>query len=165
MASDLAFAFKGVKEFRQATQEVESRLDKATIAALRANQNKIKTAVKRNLRGAPRWTERGKSRVYSEGFQFPNTKGQHHFPRSGGPGKFSGDLLRGVGGVKRPTKIDSGTWIGGVGIGKKVNRFKKGTLERKFPYFRPAVLKVEPQIRSTYEKAWAKSISKQGGIL
>lgn len=164
MANDLSFAIKGVKEFRQSTREIESIVDKATLATLRRIQNKIKLEVRRNLRGAPRWTERA-GKAHGDTFQVEGTTGQHHFPRSGGPGRMTGDLYRGVGAVRRPIKVDSGTWIGGVGVGKNINHFKKGTLEKKFPYFRPAVLKVQPEIRALYEKAWDKSIHKQGGIL
>ena len=49
----------GVQEFKTVTQEIEAIVDKATLAALRVNQNKLKTAVRKNLRGAPRWTQKG----------------------------------------------------------------------------------------------------------
>ena len=152
----------GRDRFNAATHETELRVDKATISALRANQRIIKAAVKKNLKGPPRWNQRGKSSVYKTEFKVMNM-GRNE-PRSGPPGLFSGILYGGVGGVKRPKKI-VGVWVGGVGVGGKLNNFKKSTLEAKYPYFAPAVKSVEPRMPGTYEKAWARAVNKQGGLI
>jgi len=158
--------FHGVKAFKDATHETELRVDKATIGALKENQRILKLAVRRNLRGAPRWNQRGTSKVYPNAVKIMNM--MHNEPRSGPPGRFSGLLYRGVGGVRRPKKI-VGVWVGGVGVagGKhmKENNFKKNTLEAKYPYFAPAVKATEPKMPAAYEKGWAKAVNKQGGLI
>jgi hypothetical protein len=165
MAKDLINAtFKGIKEFNTVTEEIQSRVDKATLGALRANQNKLKSAVRSNLRGAPRWTQKGNNRITGKNYQVPGTTGQHNNARSGFPGRMTGVLYKGVGSVKKP-KVINGTYFGGVGIGAMPNNVKKGTLEKKFPYFRPAVEKVEPEMLAIYEKGWDSAISRMGGIL
>jgi hypothetical protein len=162
MAPLISAVFHGVDNFKKATHETELRVDKATIGALKENQRILKLAVRRNLRGAPRWNQRGKSSVYNTEYKVMNM-GRNE-PRSGPPGRFSGILYGGVGGVKRPKKI-VGVWIGGVGVGGKLNNFKKSTLEAKYPYFAPAVKATEPKMPAAYEKGWAKAVSKQGGLI
>lgn len=164
MPTAISAIFSGVKEFNDVTKDIEARVDKATLAALRVNQNKLKTAVRKNLRGTPRWTQKGNNRITGKNYQVPGTTGQHNFARSGGPGKMTGVLYAGVGAVRKP-KVINGTWFGGVGIGAMPNNVKKGTLEAKFPYFRPAVEAVEPTMLANYEKGWDAAISRMGGIL
>jgi len=156
--------FRGIDEFNSVTKDIELRVDKATLGALRANQNKLKTAVRANLRGAPRWTQKGNNRITGKNYQVPGTTGQHNNARSGFPGRMTGVLYKGVGSVRKPKNIN-GTLYGGVGIGANPNNVKKGTLEKKFPYFRPAVEKVEPEMLAIYEKGWDSAISRMGGIL
>jgi len=167
MPNAISAIFSGVNEFKSVTKEIETRVDKATLAALRVNQNKLKTAIRKNLRGAPRWTERGYSKRTGAHFQLPGTTGQHNNPRGGGPGRMTGMLYKGVG-AKKPEMVGN-SWVGGVGVaGKKylaVNNFKKTTLEAKFPYFKPAVQSVEPTMAANYEKGWDSAINKMGGIL
>ena len=163
MATAVTAIFHGVKEFKAVTEEIEANVNKATQAALRVNQNKLKTAVRKNLRGAPRWTQKGANRVTGRNYQVPGTNGQHNSPRSGAPGKMTGVLYAGVGSAK-PMLVGN-TWVGGVGIGAKPNNVKKRPLEAKFPYFRPAVEAVEPTMLANYEKGWDAAISRMGGIL
>jgi len=165
MANTFDAIFSGISDFKKGATEIQSKVDKASLAAIRANQNKIKTAVRANLRGEPRWTERSGTAHHADGgtFQVPGTTGQKNSPREGGPGRMTGDLYRGVGATKKPRK-ESGTWVGGVGIGLKINNFKKGILEAKYPYFKPAVDKVMPLLRDTYVTAYNKAIDKQGGF-
>ena len=162
MATAITAIFHGVKEFKAVTEEIEANVNKATVAALRVNQNKLKTAVRKNLRGAPRWSQKGSNRVTGKNFQVAGTTGQHHYPRSGMPGKMTGVLYAGVGSAK--PKLVGNTWVGGVGIGAKPNNVKKRPLEGKFPYFRPAVEAVEPTMSANYEKGWDAAISRMGGI-
>lgn len=167
MAGNSMFSalISGVNDFNAVTKDIEDRTEKATIAAIKANQNKLKTAVRANLRGAPRWTQKGANRITGKNFQVDGTNGQHNFPRGGGPGKMTGALYAGVGGVRNPKKNVEGYWVGGVGVGAKPNRVKKGTLELKFPYFRPAVEKIEPLMADIYATGWDKAVSRMGGIL
>jgi len=164
MAEMFSFAMKGAKTFAEGTHQVESRMNVATIAALKANQNKIKSAVKANLKGQPRWTQKGRNRITGPNFQVEGTTGQHHLPRDGGPGRMTGVLYKGVGGVRRPKEF-RGMFYGGVGIGAKPNNVKKRVLEAKFPYFRPAVEKIEPLMADIYATGWDKAVSRMGGIL
>ena len=165
MATAITAIFHGVKEFKAVTEEIEGRVDKATLAALRVNQNKLKTAVRKNLRGEPRWTQRGANKITGArgNFQVPGTTGQHNSPRAGAPGKMTGVLYAGVGSAK--PRLVGNTWVGGVGIGAAPNNVKKKPLEAKFPYFRPAVEAVEPTMLANYEKGWDAAISRMGGIL
>jgi hypothetical protein len=163
MASTVTAIFHGVKEFKAVTQEIEANVNKATVSALRVNQNKLKTAVRKNLRGAPRWTQKGANKITGKNYQVPGTTGQHNSQRSGAPGKMTGVLYAGVGSAK-PRMIGN-TWVGGVGIGAAPNNVKKRPLEAKFPYFRPAVEAVEPTMLANYEKGWDAAISRMGGIL
>ena len=163
MPTAISAIFSGVKEFNDVTKDIEARVDKATLSALRVNQNKLKTAVRKNLRGAPRWTQKGNNRITGKNYQVPGTTGQHNSPRSGAPGKMTGVLYAGVGSAK--PKLVGNTWVGGVGIGASPNNVKKRPLEAKFPYFRPAVEAVEPTMLANYEKGWAAAVDRMGGII
>lgn len=167
MPTAISAIFSGVKEFNEVTKDIEKRVDKATLSALRVNQNKLKTAVRKNLRGAPRWTQKGANKITGANYQVPGTTGQHNLPRTGTPGRMTGMLYSGVGAAK--PKMIGNTWVGGVGVGgsRKLagNNVKKTTLEAKFPYFRPAVEAVEPTMSANYEKGWDAAISRMGGIL
>ena len=164
MATTISALWSGVDQFKSVTKDIEDRVDKATLAALRVNQNKLKTAIRKNLRGAPRWTQKGANRVTGANYQVPGTTGQHNSPRSGAPGRMTGTLYAGVGSAK-PTLDATNTWTGGVGIGAAPNNVKKRPLEAKFPYFRPAVEAVEPLMLENYEKGWESAVNRMGGIL
>lgn len=163
MSSTISAVWHGVKEFKAVTEEIEARVDKATLAALRVNQNKLKVAVRKNLRGAPRWTQKGANKITGRNYQVPGTTGQHHSARSGAPGKMTGVLYAGVGAAK--PRLVGNTWTGGVGIGASPNNVKKRPLEAKFPYFRPAVEAVEPTMLANYEKGWTAAVDRMGGII
>ena len=154
----------GVKQFNMATKEMEVKVAKATTGALRANQNLIKTNVRRNLRNPPRWTQRGHSPKYGTP-AFKVSDKQENNPRSGGPGRLTGDLYEGIR-SKRTPRIDAkGQVSGWVGVRNRVNNPFKARLEQKYPYFAPAVETSAPLMRETYAKGWTKSMSKTGGIL
>ena len=152
---------QGFDRVMKETEAIQTRVEKATWFAVKENQRILKLAIRRNLRGKPRWNQRGASGSIP-GFKVP---GPRHAPRSGGPGRFTGDLYRGVGGKKRPLFEPGGTVVGGVGVGGKINNLKKGTLEKKFPYFKPAVEATEPKMAQAYQKGWDKAINKMGGII
>lgn len=163
MPTAISAVWHGVQEFKAVTEEIEARVDKATLAALRVNQNKLKTAVRKNLRGAPRWTQKGANKITGKNYQVPGTTGQHNSARSGAPGKMTGVLYAGVGAAK--PRLVGNTWTGGVGIGASPNNVKKRPLEAKFPYFRPAVEAVEPTMLANYEKGWTAAVDRMGGII
>jgi hypothetical protein len=154
----VGIAWRGVRDLEKELDAIVVRADKATLAGLRANQNLIKRAVRKNLRGgAPRWGQRGaSSRTGPEVIV-----GGGHNPRDGGPGVFVGDMVKGVGGVRRPKRTADEGWQGGVGIGRNINNLKKGRLELRFPFFAPAVKSSTPKFRETFEKAWSKAIHKK----
>ena len=162
MSEIIGVLIHGGKEARGAIDAAQARVDKATIAAIRANQRIIKAAVRKNLTGAPRWNYRGKSRIYDQPVKVDGAP--RHSPRGGPPGLMTGALRKGVGGVRRPTGRPNGDLVGGVGVGGKTNNFKKRVFEAKFPYFRPAVEAVEPRLGPTYNRAWGKAVERMGGL-
>ena len=164
MASSISAIFKGVNEFNSVTKEIEGRVDRATLASMKTVQNKMKVAIRANLRGEPRWTQKGKNKITGANYQVPGTVGQHNRPRGGSPGRMTGTLYKGVGSVKKPKNVN-GYFEGGVGIGAKPNNVKKRMLETKYPYFAPAIAKVEPQVVTIYQNAWAKATDRMGGII
>ena len=154
---------KGVKQFDAATKEMEKKVAKATTSALRSNQNLIKTNVRRNLRNPPRWTQRGHSPKYRTP-AFRASDKQENNPRSGGPGRLTGELYEGIRSKRIPRVDSKGEVKGWVAVRNRVNNPFKAKLEQKYPYFAPAVETSAPLMRATYEKGWAKSMSKTGGI-
>lgn len=158
----LSTALRGVTELQAGLRATTVRVDAVTVVAMRAAQRKIITEVRKNLRGEPRWSHRGRSRVYPESV----TKGSGHSPRGGPPGKFTGDLYRGVGGKKTLVSIGGRVEGGaGVGGGKKLrqNNFKK-RWEKKYPFFAPAVNKVQKDLPEVYATAWRKALDRRGGL-
>ena len=152
---------KGAQRAIKETEQMETRVEKATWMAVKENQRILKLAIRRNLRGAPRWNQRGAWE------KIPAVKldGPTNAPRSGGPGRFTGALYRGVGGKKRPLLRPGGTVVGGVGIGGNINNLKKRKLEEEFPYFKPAVEATEPKMAQAYAKGWDKAVNKMGGFI
>jgi len=157
MSGGIEAVWHGVKEFEAAIVAQNERVNAATLAALKANQNLIKRNVRSRLRGKPRWNHRGKSRRTGPEVNIDTGKG--HTPRSGGPGKFTGKLYRGVGGVRKP-KWNGVYWEGGVGVGGGVRNLYKKRVEAQFPYFKPAVEKSEAAVEATWAKAWGRAMSK-----
>jgi len=157
--------FRGGKEFNHAIKELDSRIAKATIVGMRENQNLLKRVVKKNLNGKPRSNWRGHMfngrAIYEHNIHYTSLPSSA--PRSGGPGKFTGALRNGVG-SQRPRADATGTVTGGVGVGGKINNFKKHRLEKKFPYFAPAVAEASSKFVPNFEKGWAKAIDRMGGL-
>lgn len=155
-------AFRSMDRFYEDMKSMDDNVNRATVLAIRANQNLIKKILRTNLSMyAPRWNHRGKSRIYTENVTFKNLP--KHSPSFSPPGKFSGALVGGVGSVKHIKKY-KGAYEGGVGIGGNINNLKKNKLERDFPYFAPAVAEAEPLMAKTYNKAWERAIKRTGVI-
>lgn len=140
------------------------RVDRATVTATRAVQRKLVSSIRSELNGPPRWNHRGRSRVYPTSVTL--TGQPVHASRGGPPGKFTGDLRRGVGGKKSLASI-GGHVTGGVGVGGgriPQNNLKKGKLEATYPFFGPGVRKVEPELGAIYDAAWTKALARRGGL-
>jgi hypothetical protein len=132
---------------RASPAEMQKASREATIIASKI----LVSEVRSNIRGAPRWGHRGKSKVYRENITVSSAKGEGG---SGGmPGRLSGDLIKGVG-YKKVLTGTTTTVVGGVGIGKAVNNLKKRYLEEEFPFFSPAVQASEVDVHAAYEAAW-----------
>jgi hypothetical protein len=122
---------------------------------MKAAQNVAKSSVKRQIRGRPRWDHRGASSRTGGAVNLHLSP--PHVSRSGGPGRLTGVLARGVGGVRKPKPAPGGGFQGGVGVGGGVRNLYKKRTEAKFPYFAPGVKKAEPKMAAVWEAAWAKA--------
>lgn len=137
------------------------RVDRATLAAMKAAQNIAKATVKSSMRGRPRWDKRGAiGRNGGEPAVNLNLT-PHHVSKAGGPGSLTGHLRRAVGSVKRPKKVGD-SYQGGVGVGgpKSATNIYRNRIEGKFPYMRPGVKKAEPKMAVAWERAWGKAVEK-----
>jgi hypothetical protein len=145
----------GVREAQGALVAMDKRIDVATVKALKASQQLVKTSVRSGLRGRPRWDHRGRSTRTGDAVNLDLSP--HHVSKSGGPGRLTGTLSRGVGGVRTPKPIPGGGFAGGVGVGGGVRNLYKKRLEATYPYFKPGVRKAEPKITAVWNVAWAKA--------
>lgn len=146
---------QGVREAQVALEEMSRRIDVATIAALKATQNVAKKSIRSGMRGRPRWDHRGAST--RTGGAVSLGLNPHHVSKGGGPGRLTGKLTRGVGGVRRPKKTAEG-FQGGVGVGGGVRNLYKKRVEGEYPYVRPGIKKAEPLMEPIWEKAWDKAV-------
>lgn len=149
---------RGVKELRASLNKIEATGDAATAAAVQAIAAAGVTRVRSRLRGRPRWNHRGRSTRTGEEV---NLEGPTHLGRSGGPGKFTGSLYRGVGKVKKPKRTALG-YEGGFGIGGGVRNLYKAKLERTYPFFGPALDGLEPKAAALWDKAWTRVVNRRG---
>lgn len=131
---------------------------RATVAGTKAAQKVLISAVRKNLSGPPRWGHRGSSRIYPTSVNIGTQRGGGI---GGMPGRFTGAMRKGVGGKRVPIVVGPAV-VGGVGIGGRVNNLKKGPLERKFPYFAPAVESSRDAVRLAYVAAWGAALAKIG---
>lgn len=154
---DLSISSKGLTELAKALRLAPMDARLATLLATKQAEALLVRRVRANLQGPPRWGHRGRSRVYPQSLTVSGARGGGG---SGGhPGKFSGDMIRGVGGKKKPL-VTGPNVFGGVGVGKPINNLKKGNLERRFPFFAPAVNASEAEIIAIYTAAWLAALSK-----
>lgn len=147
----------GVKEIRAALDKIDARAEVATVAGLKAMQNNAKRNIKSRMRGRARWDRRGDSQ--RTGVAVDLNLSPHHVNRAGGPGKLTGSLARGVGGIRRPKKRGP-EWVGGVGVGGQVTNLYKRQVEGAFPYIAPGVKRTVEQAPEIWAKAWGKAINR-----
>lgn len=157
---EISGAFRGIDQAQKELARIDRDGRAATVGAVRAVQNLAKSRVRSRLRGKPRWSHRGaSSRTGPE----VNLDGPKNSPRSGGPGRFTGQLASGVSGMKRPRTgvegVRGAVWMGKGGV----RNLYKWRLEKDHPYFAPAVKAMEPQVAPIWEKAWKKVIDRRQG--
>lgn len=149
-----SFRIYGLRELEAGLDRMERDIDRGTVAALKATQNLAKKSIRSGMRGRPRWDHRGASSRTGDAVSL--NLNPHHAARGGGPGRLTGTLYRGVGGVRKPHKTLQG-FQGGVGVGGGVRNLYKKRTEGKFPYVKPGVDKVERQFPDIWMKAWNKA--------
>ncbi len=151
----LGVRVRGVREAQASLRAMDKRIDLATLRALKASQALAKRSIKSGLRGRPRWDHRGASA--RTGAAVSLHLSPRHVSKSGAPGRLTGTLARGVGGVRRPKPLPGGGFAGGVGVGGGVRNLYKKRLEGQYPYFKPGLRKAEPKITAVFNGAWAKA--------
>jgi hypothetical protein len=154
-AGGISVRVKGVREAEASLTRMNREIDLATLKALKATQALAKKSIRSGLRGRPRWDHRGASSRTGDAVKLDLTP--HHVTKSGGPGRLTGELSKGVGGVRRPKPLPGGGFQGGVGVGKGVRNLYKKRLEAQYPYFRPGLRKAEPKMTAVWNAAWAKA--------
>ncbi|SFF11399.1 hypothetical protein SAMN05216251_108214 [Actinacidiphila alni] len=155
MANGIGVRVTGVREAQAGLRVMNREIDVATLKALKATQALAKKSVRSGLRGRPRWDHRGAST--RTGATVSLNLSPHHVTKGGGPGRLTGSLSKGVGGVRRPKPIPGGGFAGGVGVGKGVRNLYKKRLEAQYPYFRPGIRKAEPKMAAVWQAAWLKA--------
>lgn len=152
---DITVHVRGLGELDAAVERMRRDVDLATIKALKATQNLAKKSIRSGLRGRPRWDHRGRSQRTGGTVNLNLTP--HHVTKSGGPGRLTGTLNRGVGGVRRPRRTLEG-YQGGVGVGGGVRNLYKKRLEAQYPYFKPGLRKAEPLMSAVWYEAWGRAV-------
>ncbi|MEV6046033.1 hypothetical protein [Streptomyces xanthochromogenes] len=153
---ELGAVVRGTKECEAALTAMTARVNVATLKALKASQNAAKASIRSGMRGRPRWDHRGKSARTGGTVQL--NLSPHHVSKGGGPGRLTGSLYKGVGGVRRPKPMPGGGYQGGVGVGGGVRNLYKKRQEGSFPYVKPGVKKAEPKMAAVWETAWAAAM-------
>jgi len=155
VANGITVAVRGARECAAAVTAMDKRIDVGTLSALKASQNLAKASIRQGLRGRPRWDHRGKSSRTGEHISL--NLSPHHVSKAGGPGRLTGKLYRGVGGVRKPKPLPAGGFQGGVGVGGGVRNLYKKRLEDQYPYVKPGVKKAEPKMAAVWNTAWGKA--------
>ncbi|MFF1702610.1 hypothetical protein [Streptomyces sp. NPDC058252] len=155
MAEGITVVVRGTREVQAALVRMDREIDLATIRALKATQALAKKSIRSGMRGRPRWDHRGKSA--RTGPTVSLHLSPHRVTKSGGPGRLTGKLVRGVGGVRRPKPLPGGGFAGGVGVGGGVRNLYKKRQEAKYPYVRPGLRKAEPKMGAVWATAWGRA--------
>lgn len=155
MSNGITVAVRGTRQARAAVVAMDRRIDVATIKALKATQALAKRSIRSGLRGRPRWDHRGASSRTGDAVKLGLSP--HRVSKAGGPGRLTGKLYQGVGGVRRPKPLPGGGFQGGVGVGGGVRNLYKKRLEGQYPYVKPGVRKAEPKMGAVWSASWAKA--------
>jgi hypothetical protein len=154
----------GVKDAVSALDVMDKRTEAATLVALKKSQTVAKRSIKSLMNRKPRWSRRGAISVDGRVLAPAYDSGSRpvHNPRSGPAGKLTGDLRGAVGGVRRPKRIVTGRYMGGVGVGgpKSVTNLYRKQANGKYPFMQPGVDKAKPKIAVVYREEWAKAVKK-----
>ncbi|EST24391.1 hypothetical protein [Streptomyces roseochromogenus] len=153
--ADVQIRIEGWREVQAALDAMSKEIDVATVAALKASQNLAKKTIRSGMRGRPRWDHRGASARTGEAVSLGLNP--HHVTKGGGPGRLTGKLYKGVGGVRKPKKTPEG-YQGGVGVGGGVRNLYKKRTEGLFPYVAPGIKRAETKMPEIWEKAWDKAV-------
>lgn len=153
---ELGAVVRGVKECAGSVSAMDKRIELASLKALKASQTVAKSSVKAKMRGRPRWDHRGKSSRTGDSVRL--NLSPHHVTKGGGPGRLTGRLSGGIGGVRRPKPLPGGGFQGGVGAGGKLQNLYKRQVEDNYPYLAPGVKKAEPKMAVAWQAAWAKAV-------
>jgi hypothetical protein len=148
---------RGTKEVRTALVRLDREIDLATVRALKATQALAKKSIRSGMRGRPRWDHRGKSS--RTGPTVNLNLSPHHVSKGGGPGRLTGKLTRGVGGVRKPKPLPGGGFQGGVGVGGGVRNLYKRRIEGQYPYVRPGIRRAEPKMAAVWQTHWRRATS------
>ncbi|AEW94592.1 MULTISPECIES: hypothetical protein [Streptomycetaceae] len=151
---DVEVRIEGWREVQAALDRMSRDVDTATVAALKASQNLAKKMIRSGMRGRPRWDHRGRSARTGESVSL--NLNPPHVTKSGGPGRLTGKLSKGVGGVRKPKRTAEG-YQGGVGVGGGVRNLYKKRAEGRYPYVAPGIKKAEPRMPEMWEAAWGRA--------
>jgi len=137
---------------------IEKRVDVATGLAAKTAAQRAKTSVKSQMRGRPRWSHRGKW-AGREQLNIPGPTRKVRAGGGGGPGKFSGQLMKSIRSSKKPRVVAGGAsaaLFASSKYNKAINAYASKT-EARFPYFEPGVKKFLPKVPTIFEAAWGKA--------
>lgn len=139
---------------------IQKRVDIGTAAGVRKVQAVTKRSIKAQMRGRPRWDQRGKSKRTGPEVKLGLTP--HHVSKGGGPGKLSGALSNSIRSSKKPRPVAGGEGFSGVvfsgGASGPQNLYKK-KVEATAPYFKPGLEKAKPKMPIVWHEAWAKAMN------
>ncbi|MEV8031383.1 hypothetical protein [Streptomyces sp. NPDC086182] len=155
MPEGITVVVRGTKEVEAALTRMDREIDLGTLRALKATQALAKKSIRSGMRGRPRWDHRGKSA--RTGATVKLNLSPHVVSKGGGPGRLTGKLARGVGGVRRPKPVPGGGFAGGVGVGGGVRNLYKKRQEAQYPYVRPGLRKAEPKMAAVWQIAWGRA--------
>lgn len=160
MADGFRAVIKGVGEIEAKLSEMQVASNEGTRVALNKATGYTRQRIRGGMRGTPRWGHKGPDKATGA----PSVKTGRtpdHKPRSGGPGRLTGDLYSSIRKSRRARAEGPGEWSQVVmagGRGGFQNRYK-ARIESEYPYFKPGAEKAKPKVRAFFEGAWAAAAS------
>jgi hypothetical protein len=157
----MGFVIKGIPEAIGKLERKMNATNVGTRTALGKATSYTRTRIKGGMRGAPRWDRKGRDKVTGQ-MGVNLNRSPHRVQRSGGPGQLTGSLYRSIRKSRLPRLEGEGAYSQVVmagGDGGFQNRYK-GTVEGKYPYFKPGVDKAAPKLRTIFESAWGTAVNK-----